>query len=46
MSSTDKNIPEILDMLEEPILTIRQRLDRIEKELRKRQRLRSGKNKK
>lgn len=46
MSVTDKKIVEILEMLEEPILSTSERLARIEKELRRRQRLRSGRNKK
>ena len=37
---------EVLEMLGEPVLTVNQRLERIEKELRRRKRLRSGKNKK
>ena len=37
---------EVLEMLDEPVLTINQRLERIEKELKKRKRLRSGRNKK
>ena len=36
---------EVLEMLGEPVLTINQRLTRIEKELRKRKRIRSGKKK-
>ena len=37
---------EVLEMLDEPVLTINQRLERIEKELKRRKRLRSGRNKK
>ena len=37
---------EVLEMLDEPVLTINQRLTRIEKELRRRKRIRSGRNKK
>ena len=37
---------EVLEMLDEPVLTINQRLERIEKELKRRKRLRLGKNKK
>ena len=36
---------EVLEMLDEPVLTINQRLTRIEKELRRRKRIRSGKKK-
>ena len=37
---------EVLEMLDEPVLSTSERLDRIEKELKKRKRLRSGRNKK
>ena len=40
-----KIVEDVLEMLDEPVLTINQRLTRIEKELRRRKRIRSGKKK-
>ena len=37
---------EVLEMLDEPVLSTNQRLTRIEKELKRRKRLHSGRNKK
>jgi len=45
-AKTRRLAEDVLEMLDEPILSVSQRLSRIEKEMKRRQRLRSGKNKK
>ena len=46
ISAKSRKIAEdVLEMLDEPVLTINQRLTRIERELRRRKRIRSGKKK-